>query len=121
MGTQIKIVRESMNTDRDHALGLVFKLRYVFEIGRPRLEIFLNNEVTRSQDWAIYGARHDRPDLFRHLEFEGLRETRHFELGRSFQVEFTQMSLEEIDYRRSGKTLEPAYHFRVDVLNTDDC
>ncbi len=121
MGTQIKIVREAMNTDRDHAFGLVFKLGSVFKIGQPRLEILFDNEITRSQDWAIYGARHDRPDLFRHLEFEGLRETALFELGHSFLVEFTQMSLEEIDYRRSGKTLEPAYHFRVDALNTDDC
>lgn len=118
MAKEIKIVRESMNTDRDHALGLVFKLGDVFPIGQPHLLVFFDNEITRSQDWAIYGVNYSRPDLFRCLKFEGLQEARHFELGQKFHIEFIQMSLEEIDYRRTGKRFEPAYQFRVHALNT---
>lgn len=118
MSAQIKIVRVAMNTDRDHALGLVFKLEYVFpNLGQPRLQVFLDNELSQSQDWPIYGVDPRRTELFLYLEFEALRQIRHFELGRRFQIEFTHMTLEEIEYSRSGKMFEPAYHFRVDACN----
>jgi len=118
----IMIVREAMNTDRAHALGLIFKLQIYFQNpGQPRIEVFFNNDVTRNGelDWAIYGAAdYDRPDLCRNLEFEGLNETRHFELGGSYHIKFTQMSLEEVNYRRIGRMLELAYHFHVDRCDT---
>lgn len=121
MTAEIKIVRQSLNVDWDDAFGLIFKLAYVFRMGQPRLVAILDNDVTRSQDWAIYGERRDRPDLFRHIDFDGLGEVRHFELGRSFKVEFCRMSLEEIEYARTGKSIETAYHFKVDALNADSC
>ena len=118
------IVRQSLNTDHAHAYGLIFKLRYFFpNSGQPHLQVFLNNEVTQPQDWAIYGvgglseAGSEPPEIFTYLSFDEIGQTKYFELGQRFRIEFTNMSQEEVDYRRTGKRLEPAYHFSVEVLD----
>ncbi len=117
-----------MNTNRARAYGLVFKLKYTFPTReQPRLEVFLDNEITRLQDWEIYGVGGlsepfcEPPDFSRYLEFEETGQIKHFELGQTYQIEFTGMSEEEVNYRRTGKKLEPAYHFHVVALSADDC
>ena len=120
------IVRQSLNTDHAHAYGFVFKLRFSIPNGRqPQLEIFLDNEITQSQDWAIYGvgglseAGSEPPEIFAYLSFDEIGQAKYFELGQRFRIELTDIGQEEINYRRTGKMLEPAYHFRVEAL--DDC
>lgn len=118
MKTRIKIVKIPLNTDRASAFGLVFKLQFYFpDPDRPEITVFLDNELTRSQDWAIYGVRSERPDLFRNVAFSGLGEPRAFELGSEFRIEFASLTQEEVVYARTGKTLEPAYHFEVEPLH----
>jgi hypothetical protein len=115
-----------MNTDRAHVYGLGFKLQYYFpKRDQPHLQIFLNNERARSEKWEIYGLPplselwHQSQDTFRILEFEKLGQVKRFKLGRVFQIEFTGISEKEVDYRRIGKMVEPAYHFRLSQIDCD--
>jgi hypothetical protein len=121
MGTRIKIIRQAMNTDRATACGLVIKLTYVFpKRDQPHLEIFPDNEQTRSEEWEIYGAKYDQDgnkhDCVRTIEFSGLNESKVFELNSRFRVQFVGLTEEEIDYPRGGKTMEPVYHFEIEAL-----
>lgn len=119
MKTKIKIVKVSLNTDRAHANGLVYKLAYYFPKPKePTLEVFLDNDLTRSEDWAIYGVRNKRSDLFCSVGFSGIGEDRIFELGTRFRIRFVGLTKEEVVYAKTGKCLEPAYHFDVEPLNT---
>ncbi len=127
MSKQIKLIRMAMNTDRARAYGLVFKLKYFFpNRHKPQLQIFLDNEITRSEDWEIYGVGglsepwREPQNFYRYLEFEKLGQTKNFELGRNFQIKFTDISDEEVDYRRTGKAIEPAYHFQVTNVGSDE-
>jgi hypothetical protein len=120
MSIQIKLIRKSMNTDWTRAYGLVFKLQYYFpKPDQPHLEVFFHDGIARSEQWEIYGVpwsyrlqRHPN-SIARFLEFENLGQAKHFQLGREFQIEFTAIGEEEVHYRRTGKKIEPTYHFRV--------
>lgn len=123
MTIQIKLIRESLNTDWTRAHGLIFKLQMYFPIrDQPRLEVFLHDEIARTEQWEIYGVpasvAFQRPpnNIARFLEFEKLGQAKGFTLGREFQVEFAAMSEEEVIYRRTGKTFEPVYHFCVTAI-----
>jgi len=116
-------MRQAMNTDRAYGFGLIIKLTYVFpNKDQPHLEIFLDNDQTRSEEWDIYGAKceYDEDgnvsDFLRIIKFAGLNESKVFELNSKFRIQFIDLTEEEIDYARGGITMEPVYHFEIEAL-----
>lgn len=113
-------MRRSMNTDRAYTLGLIIKLTYGFRNrDQPHLQIFRDDERSRSEEWDIYGAVSEKetgPDSVQIVEFTGLMDTQIFELGTKFKIQFVDLTHEEINYARGGKTIEPVYYFDIEAL-----
>src|SRR5688572_1011897 len=60
--TTIRLTRMPYNSDSATAFGLGWKLGYAFDNPvRPRLEVFVDNDVARDGDWSTYGIPPEAP------------------------------------------------------------
>ncbi len=120
MSTQFKITRIAMNADRVYLHGLIIKLTYTFpKIQSPHLEVFEDNEKTRTEEWDIYGAKDqdNNDDQVRVIEFTDLQQSIEFELiGIKYRIQFLKFSEQEVNYPRTGKTLVPVYYFAITIV-----
>jgi hypothetical protein len=116
MKTRIRIRHQAINTDRAYCNGLIFKLTYTFpKKDHPHLEIFSDTDQAKAEEWDIYGAKQNGDSVLI-VEFSKPGESKKFELaGETYQIEFKEITEEEVNYPRAGRTLEPVYHF---VLKT---
>lgn len=111
--TRISLMRMAFNPDSALAFGLCWKLAYAFSNpARPRLEVFVDDDLSRDGDWASYGAPDDQVTT---ISFAGIGDVQLLSLGdAAFAVRFDALGTRTITYQNGGPTDEPVYGFVVE-------
>ncbi len=106
-----------MNHQSASAFQLIIKLSYHFpQKTQPQLEVFPDNEYTRSNEWAAYGAQEHSNIPVAMVTFTELNQVKSFKiLEQEFQIQWTHMDEVEVNYPRAGCKLEPQYHFEIET------
>ncbi|MGO4449097.1 hypothetical protein AB4Y96_09235 [Phyllobacterium sp. TAF24] len=113
---KISLRHEAYNTVYAEAYGLIFKLAYHLEKREnPRLEIFLNDDEAKANEWKVYGTLLDDSDeRFAEVRFFALGEEREFKIcSLRFRITFVKFHSESYIYPNGSKELLPVYEFLV--------
>lgn len=113
---KIKLVHESMNHQSASAFQLIIKLSYHLpQKNQPQLEVFPDNQYTRSNEWSVYGAQENSNEPVAVVTFTEPNQVKSFKiLEQEFQIQWTHMDEVEVNYPRGGLQLEPQYHFEIE-------
>jgi hypothetical protein len=114
--TTIRLTRMPYNSDSATAFGLGWKLGYAFDNPvRPRLEVFVDNDVARDGDWSTYGIPPEAPaHLATTIAFAAVGDEQPVDLGdMPLTVRFVAIGSRTITYAKGGPEEEPVYDFVI--------